>query len=206
MPKGQFTPLTASDEAQIRKEYLTKPIKRIAKELGTTNGVIMRRLKKWGLSIPVEVKQQSIRQSQFAVGSTPSNKGKSLSDYLSPEIIEKMKRTQFKKGAIPKNSKHDGYERSTRDGYIEIRVSPGCFRLKHNVEWEMDHGNVPKGYCLKCISGDKTNTHPSNWRKISRAENMLMNSRGRFPKEIIPSMALVSQINKRLKNIQHGSK
>ena len=59
---------------------------------------------------------------RYKKGSVPSNKGKKQSEYMSPEAIEKTKKTRFKKGNTPKNFKDVGSTRVTVDGYIEIKT------------------------------------------------------------------------------------
>ena len=62
MPKGIWKPLTKREETQIINEYLDKPIKKLAREIGISNGRVMRFLNKKGLIIPRElVEQRKIR-------------------------------------------------------------------------------------------------------------------------------------------------
>jgi hypothetical protein len=67
--------------------------------------------------------------------------------------------TQFKKGGVPPNAKFLGYERVSKDGYIEISINQKNphtgyerrFVLKHKYLWETQNGPVPAGMCLKCL-------------------------------------------------------
>ncbi len=206
MPKGYFIPLTPQQEDIIRKQYLLKPIKKLADELSCTYGVIMRRLKKWGLEIPNEIIVKNKKDSQYKKGHTSFNKGLKQADYMNDDAINRTKKTRFKKGNEPHNTKYDGYERITKDGYIEIRIHKGKFRLKHLLNWEKENGKLPKGYCLFCIDKIKTNTSPENWKLITRAENMYRNPKHNYSEEIIPSLILSNEINKKLKNIEDGTK
>lgn len=203
MPKGKFIPFTPEDELKIKSEYLDKPIKRIASELNTTGGRIMRFLAKNNLEIPRELVEKRKKDSLLKPGNIPFNKGMKQVDYMSNEMIERTKFTRFKKGNSPHNENYDGHERTSKDGYIEIRIRKGKYRLKHLVEWEQLHGKIPKSHCLLCVDGNKKNTDPWNWKLISRSENMLRNSKHDYPEEIIPSMVLVSQINKKIKTIEN---
>ena len=45
MPKGYYIPFTKEQEQKIKDEFLLKPVKRLADELGATYGRIMRFLK-----------------------------------------------------------------------------------------------------------------------------------------------------------------
>ena len=206
MPKGIYHILTEEDYAKIRREYLTKPIKRLAAEIGTSHSTIRRLLRKWNLVIPPEIIEQRIRASRFQNGQEPANKGKKQTEYMTPEAIARTAKTRFKKGDLPHNTRYDGHERITVDGYVEIRVSAGNYRLKHVVEWEKINGELPDSHCLLCQDGNKTNTTADNWKLTSRAENMYRNSRHKFPKEVIPSLVLVNQINNQLNTLQEDGK
>jgi hypothetical protein len=95
------------------------------------------------------------------------------------EILKLKKRPnsgQFKKGQKPGCTKYDGYERMTKDGYIEVRVSEGVFRLKHHINWEKANGEIPEGLKLRCIDGNKQNTDPQNWELTNNGEIIQRNA------------------------------
>jgi hypothetical protein len=200
MPKGVWRKLTEADEHKIKDEYLDKPVKRIASELGISGGRVNNFLKKNGLVIPKHIIEQRKRESQFNKGMVSHNKGKKQTEYMTPEAIERTKATRFKKGNVPHNTKWDGAERISKDGYIEVRVSLGVYRHRHVVVWERENGPVPKGFIVTFKDGDKMNCDIGNLDMISMQENMLRNSVHNYPEEVIPSMALVSRIKKELIN------
>ena len=206
MPKGIYHILTEEDYAKIRREYLTKPIKRLAAEIGTSHSTIRRLLRKWNLVIPPEIIEQRKKDSYYHKGHEPANKGKKQTSYMTPEAIARTAKTRFKKGDLPHNTRYDGHERISIDGYVEIRVKSSHYRLKHIVEWEKVNGKLPDSHCLLCQDGEKTNTSPDNWKLTSRAENMFRNSKHNFPEEVIPSLVLVNQINNQLKTLQEDGK
>jgi hypothetical protein len=106
---------------------------------------------------------------RFLKGHTPWNHGKKGLNIGGKE-------TQFKKGNIPFNHKPIGWERITKDGYIEIKIKePRKFALKHRYLWEKKNGAIKKGLILVCKSDDKTNCNPSNWELIDRAEHCKRN-------------------------------
>jgi hypothetical protein len=144
------------------------------------------------------------RRFRFKKGNVPFTKGLKQIEYMSPESINNSKATRFEKGRLPHNTKYDGHERFTKDGYIEIRISIGVYRQKHIVEWEKHNGLIPPSYCILCQDGNKLNTDHNNWKLISRAENMLRNSSANFPEEIIPSLVLVSKLKKTINQLQNG--
>lgn len=116
------------------------------------------------------------KAGQFKKGQEPQNKGKKQSEFMSAEAIERTKASRFQKGGTPHNTKHDGYERITVDGYKEVRVSKGKFVQKHRMEWERVNGKIPEGMILVCKDGNALNTHPDNWMPITRVEHMGRNS------------------------------
>jgi len=200
MPKGVWRKLTKAEEQKIRDEYLDKPVKRIASELGISGGRVNNFLKRNGLVIPRDIIEQRKREGRFRKGMRSHNKGRKQTEYMTPEAIERTKATRFKKGSVPHNTKWDGAERVSKDGYIEVRVSQGVYKFKHVLAWERKKGPVPKGFIVTFKDGDKTNCNINNLELMSRAENMLRNSRHKYPEEVIPSMVLVSKIKKELIN------
>ncbi|WP_240000294.1 HNH endonuclease [Rhizobium halophilum] len=115
------------------------------------------------------------RTGQFVKGQEPVNKGKPCPPGKGGRHPNARK-TQFKRGQLPHNTKFLGHERVSKDGYVEISIDEenphtGYERryvLKHVHEWERLHGPVPDGLCLKCVDGNRLNTDPSNWIAIPR--------------------------------------
>lgn len=200
MPKGIWKQLTEGEKKKIRREYLDKPVKRLATEIGISGARVERFLKNEGLKIPDWLVEKRKRESRFKKGHESFNKGLKQSDYMSKEAINKSKATRFKKGNVPHNTNYDGHERISKDGYIEVRVRKGVYRPKHRVVWERNNGKIPKGHIIRFINGDQLDCRIENLEMVSMERNMLENSRHRFPKEIIPSMELVSRIKNELKN------
>jgi hypothetical protein len=143
------------------------------------------------------------RTGCFEKGVVPANKGKKM------PFNANSARTQFKKGQLPRNTKHLGHERIDKDGYILVSVAEtnphtGYDRryvFKHRWLWEKKHGPVPKGMVLKC-KGDKSNSDPSNWELISRAVLARLNkSQNRFdtaPAELKPAIMAIAKLRDRL--------
>lgn len=112
------------------------------------------------------------------------NKGKKQSDYMSPEMIERTKGTRFKKGQDPHNTQPIGYERITRDGYIEIKVRHSKdgdaknknFELKHRLMWVEKYGAVPDGMVVSIKGNDKINFSIDDLELITMKENLIRNS------------------------------
>lgn len=203
MPKGIWKPLTEAQKNIIRNEYLDKPVKTLAEELGISGGRVNRFLDKEGLVIPRNLIEKRKRESRFSKGHESFNKGLKQTDYMTPESIERTKATRFKKGNEPHNTNYDGHERINVDGYIEKRVCKGVYKLKHRIVWEKHNGVIPDGHLVVFKNGNPLDCSIKNLELISMEENMLRNSRYNYPKEIIPSMALVSRINNRVKTLRN---
>lgn len=112
------------------------------------------------------------------------------------EIAKRPNAGQYVKGSVPHNTKYNGHERITKDGYVEIRIKQGRYKLKHLHLWEQVNGSLPGGCCLRSLDGDKLNTDPDNWRLITRIENMYLNSKYKVPQEVIPSLVAIKQLDK----------
>ena len=96
---------------------------------------------------------------------------------------EKSRATQFKSGNLPHNTKPIGYERLSRDGYIEVKVkmrpsNPKCndnFVPKHKIVWEAANGPVPEGCIVVFKDGNKQNITLENLACITRKQNAVLN-------------------------------
>lgn len=138
-------------------------------------------------------------------GTIPANKGKKQVEFMSPEAIERTKKTRFKKGQTTWNVKRVGTERINTYGYTEVKVAePDKWKLKHRIVWEKHNGKIPKGYNIQFKDCNKQNFDIDNLYMISRAdqiknENSLI---AKYPEEIQMAMrakgALNRQINKYL--------
>ena len=143
------------------------------------------------------------RTGQYPKGHIPTNKDKKM------PFNANSAATQFKKGNLggkaKENIKPIGYERLTKDGYIERKINNDLpfqsrWRVVHLIKWENVNGAIPKGHCLKCIDGDKGNTAPNNWACIPRA--LLPRLAGRWaipydgaPDELKPTILAVAKLH-----------
>ena len=114
---------------------------------------------------------------RFEKGHVPPNKGKHI------QTVGRMGETQFKNGHLPHNTKPIGYERITRDGYVEVKVRmrpshPLCndnFVKKHYLVWEQVYGPVPEGHKLMFLDGNKQNCELENLQLVSDCELLELN-------------------------------
>ncbi len=161
------------------------------------------------------------RTGHFEKGQAPANKGKRCPEGVGGRHPNARK-TQFKKGQEPHNTKHLGHERLSKDGYVEISVAEtnphtGYGRRyvhKHVHLWEAANGPVPEGYCLKSLDGDKTNTDPSNWTAIPRGVLPRLNG-GRAtrvmaydsaPDDLKPALLTIAKIDHRARELRRQRK
>ena len=108
------------------------------------------------------------RTGCFAKGQTSWNKGKK--GYMGANV------TSFKKGQRGWNAKPIGYERITKDGYVEVKTAePRTFELKHRVVWEKAYGEIPSGHALVFKNMNKQDCRIENLMLVSRAELVRLN-------------------------------
>lgn len=122
-------------------------------------------------------------KSRFKKGQTAYNKGKKWDEFMPKESQEKSKKTQFPKRNVPQNWKPIGWERKTRDGYIEVKVRDEYgekrvknFELKHRLLWEQVNGPIPNGMMIKFKDGNKENIVIENLFMASMGENLIENT------------------------------
>ena len=79
-------------------------------------------------------------------------------------------------GHTRKTLERPGAEYILRDGYTVIKIA-GVFRwqLKHRLIWEKAFGELPPGYALFFMDGDKANFSLDNLRAINRKMLVFMN-------------------------------
>lgn len=119
--------------------------------------------------------------SRFKKGNVSFNKGKKQSEYMTAEAIDKTAATRFKTGQKPHNTVEVGFERITKDGYIEVKIgdfqnSADNFKLKHRLVWEENNGPVPEGFQVRFIDGNRRNFELSNLKLMSFEESLQSNT------------------------------
>ncbi|MCG8636266.1 MAG: HNH endonuclease [Desulfobacterales bacterium] len=136
------------------------------------------------------------RTGHFLKGNAPWNKG--------TKGVMKPNSGNFKKGSIPANAKPLGFERISKDGFVEIKVTernphtgaPTRFKHKHRHVWEQTFGSIPEGMVVAFKDADKTNCDPDNLMLISRAELLTLNRHGyrEMPEELKPSVLALAKL------------
>ena len=131
--------------------------------------------------ISEELRKQGIYRTPAQVRNGKKDQG--ITSGQVSRTTEKSRATQFKSGNLPHNTKPIGYERLSRDGYIEVKVkmrpsNPKCndnFVPKHKLVWEAANGPVPEDCVITFKDGNKQNIALENLACITRGQNVIMN-------------------------------
>lgn len=191
----KFTP---EEDQFILDNYLTMPIKRISKMLGRADSVARQRLERLGYKVPKEVAAKFARESRYAPGSVPPNKGKDMP----AEVKEKVKHTWFQRGNLPHNSKADGVIVSRRDNsgrnYLYIREAKAKWELLHRHLWRKHHGEIPPGMNVVFKDGNSENCQLDNLELVDRQALMKRNTIHNLPEEIRNTKLLIGSLNRKI--------
>lgn len=161
------------------------------------------------------------RDTRFRPGQISHNKGVKCAPGAGG-LHPNARRTQFKGGALPHNTKGAGHERiDSKDGYAIVIVDEtnpwtGAKTRpvhKHRWLWEQQHGPIPDGMVLKCLDGDKLNTDPSNWELVPRAILPRLNGGPRnvhiaydsAPQELKPTILAVAKLAHQVREKRKGA-
>lgn len=159
----------------------------LAKHFGVSVHQVANLGLKYGLKKSKEFMQSMItdrflesgKKTRFNPGQTSWNKGLDGKSYLSAAALEKMAKTQFKKGDMPHNHLPLFSERISKDGYVEIKVSDGSsksnYMFKHRWLWEQNNGPVPKGKAVVFKNGNPMDFSMENLELVDRKELLARN-------------------------------
>lgn len=201
--------MTEAEQIQfIRTHYLTMPIKKMAKEIGRSNCWVRNLMKRENLIVPAEILAQRKRKHQFKKGQATFNKGKKQCEYMSPEQIEKTKKTRFKPGQTPHNTNYDGHisiRKCKGFPYAWIRVEKGKYVLLHRYVYINAYGNIPAGCNVQFKDGNTLNCNPENLYLINRSKQVRINKLGgkKIPIELHKSILLVQDLNIKINEKQN---
>ncbi len=120
------------------------------------------------------------RTGRFEKGHITHNKGQK------GVCAKGCEKTWYQKGGLPHNTKPIGYERITKDGYIEVKIAmrPGDtengynFVPKHRLLWEKMNGPIPAGCKVIFLDGNKRNFKLENLAIVTNAENLELTRSG----------------------------
>lgn len=200
---------TKKEDNFLRDNYKEIPAKQMSRMLNRSENSARQRMALLGLVVPKEITEKFKQQSQYKKGTTPKNKGKKWSDFMSKKGMANSKKTTFKKGNLPHTTLFDGCitVRTDQRGikYKFIRVAKAKWVPLQRRVWEQKKGKIPKG--CKIIFKDKNpmNCNIGNLKMVTCKELMLLNSVHNLPKPLALAVqlrgALNRQINKHKKRI-----
>lgn len=205
--------LSEAEKDYLVSEYPLGDIDEICKKLGLKRSVLYQKARALGLKRDPDMVLQKNRAlgrtmaekglgSRFKKGLIPVNKGRKLTEWASPEAIERMCVGRKKKGSVPVNRKEIGSERISA-GYVQVKVQDGCgnanYKAKHHVVWEQHHGAIPKGSIVEFIDGDVFNFSIENLRCVTRCENAQRN--GAKYRELPQGLKDVIKLNNKLNQL-----
>lgn len=196
------TSFTRKEDNFIRQNYLTMPIKTMARELGRSYCGVNYRMKLMSLVVPREIIEQRIKDSQKKPGHVPANKGKKMSK----AAYEKSKHTFYKKGNIPANTKHNGATSVRKDSrgvpHFWIRIRKGVWIHLSRHVWEKHNGPIPPGYVISFRNGDTLNCDIANLELISKADNMRRNQIHKYPPEVQELIIVHNKFKREIRNAE----
>lgn len=193
-------------------KYLNKTIKSVYYKANQLD------LKKSLVIIKLEAKLSAIKnrdrisKSWYKKGDISHNKGKKQIDYMSIESIEKTKATQFKKGNLPHNTKHDGAlsirpDIKTNINYIYIRIALGKWKLYNRYLYEKYHNlTLTSKDVIIFIDGNQSNFRKENLKKVSRAELIEINSIRTKPLEYRELHSAMLKLKNKIKKLEKNGK
>lgn len=196
-----FTSFTQAEDMQIKRDYLVKPVKVLAAEMGRSYTGVMGRIKALGLQIPANIIAERKKNSRFPSGHVPMNKGKKMDEALKI----KLQHTFFNKGHVPANTLFDGaittrHDKDLKRKYKWIRVN-GVWEMLHIVLWKEKHGALKPGKIIAFKDGNSLNCVIENLEEITREENMRRNSFHHYPEELKEFVYLKGRITKKVNKL-----
>ena len=131
---------------------------------------------------------------QFKTGNVPYNYGQKMSTIL----YEKCQKTMFKKGQKPHNTRKEGEESKSTDGYTYVKIADNDWRLKHRVIWEKINGPIPDNHIVVFKDNNLTNFDINNLQLITKADNMLRNTIHQYSQPIQDIIKLNNKLKKKI--------
>ena len=149
--------------------------------------------------IVIKKREEGRMKGAFKKGNVPFNKGQKMSEH----VYEIAKKTMFKPGQLPHNTKPVGHERvCAKDGYVYIKVAnKRAMMLKHRYVWEQHYGPIEKGMIVKFKDGNKTNCDIDNLYLSTRKDHMSANQKY-YPTDIKSAQIIITKILKRINNAE----
>lgn len=209
--KGR-TSFTKEQTDFLRINYLTMPVRQMARQLKKSPLSVNIRMRQLGLIIPKEIREERKLIGRFKKGDVAHNKGKKMHEFMSKETMESFKKNQFKKGHKPHN--YIEFDFPIRIRYLGTPKKPYKFIRKENNEWEAYNRYLYKKHIgpisdneLICFKdGDTLNCDLNNLEAVSYAENVkrIANDYHALPNELKRIILMKNKLFKTLKKNEHS--
>lgn len=200
---------------ELRKRYPDECTKKLSKELGLSIHNVYYIVNKYGIK-----KSQTYLENgklsgrgrmiehgkayRFKKGHKSWNKDKSPKDYMPADSYLKITKTQFKKGGLPPNTKHDGAITLRHDksgqSYYYIRIAKAKWMLLHQKIYQDAYGAIPKNHIIVFKDRNPLNVVIENLECITREENMARNTIHNLHPEIKKTIKVLTKLKKHIRN------
>lgn len=117
--------------------------------------------------------------------------------------------TKFSKGSKPHNYKPIGSEFVDSQGYIWIKIAdPNKWIHKSLFIYEQTYGNIPKGYSVIFLNGNKSDHSINNLQLIRNKEKLVMKNKHLFyeNKELTKTGILIAEIINKSSEVKRNAK
>lgn len=206
------TTSTPEIDLYLKAHFLAVPEKTMARAINKSNCFVRKRLQQLNLVIPRDIIENRVKESRIQKGSVSYNKGMRVEQFMNAEAIERCKKTRYKTGHLPHNTKKD-LDVSIRPDkrgvkYLHIRIALAEWIPLHRYNWIKVHGEIPKGMKLLFKDRNPFNCNIDNLELLTPGELMKRNSVHNYPAPIARIIqlrgALNRKINKHLKALSNG--
>jgi hypothetical protein len=200
---------------EVIRRYPNEDTKVIAADLNTTVEIVYRIVSRFNVKKTKEYLDnwkfsgrgrmiEHGKAHRFKKGHKSWNKDKSPKDYMDAESYDKIAKTQFKKGGLPPNTKHDGAISLRKDksgwSYYYIRIAKAKWVLLHQKIYQDVYGPIPKNHIIVFKDRNPLNVTLENLECITRIHNMHRNSLHRLAPEIKQTIRVLTKLKKTIKN------
>jgi len=197
---------------QILNRYSNEPTDLIAKDLNVNIRYVYNVAHRLGLKKSKEYKDkyqpgyQNLLSygymTRFKEGHTPHNKGVPMRS----DVYEKVKKTMYKKGNKPHNTKPVGTIslRADHNGkqYQYIKIADCHWELYHRYIYEQHHGPIPEGHIVIFKDKNENNLNIENLSCISKEDNMNINTIHNYPAPIKNILRLYQKLKRKINGTQ----
>lgn len=170
----------------------------------------LKKSKEYLSSLPTEQLKIKGAKFHFKIGASPVNKGKKWKDFMSKEGMRNSRKTTFKKGNVPHNTKKDNEISIRKDKggriYKFIRIKSGKWIPLHVHNWQKQYGSIPKGKIVVFKNKNTDDCSVDKLELITKEENMRRNTIQRYPEEIKSTIKLISKLKKTIYGKEQNSR